>query len=76
MNKEQIEAQAKEIMETFAKALEKVEKKSKEVFHVERTITERVEGEGRLCEGFKERMLANAPRKNDDCIIAEKGAWK
>ena len=76
MNKEHIEKQAKDILEKFARALEKVEKESEEEFHVERDVFEREENQGETCEGFKEHMLANAPKKNNDFIIAEKGGWK
>lgn len=76
MNKEHIEKQAKDILEKFVKALEKVEKESKEEFHVEREIFEREENNGESCENFKENILANAPKKNDDFIIAERGGWK
>ena len=78
MDKEQIEKQAKELLETFAKALEKVEKDSKEdiSFQVQREISEREENEGKTDDEFKKLMLANAPKKNDDFIIAEKGGWK
>ena len=76
MDKEAIEKQAKDLLETFAKALEKVEKESKEEFYVKREISEREENSGEDCKGFKELMLANAPKKNNDFIIAEKGGWK
>jgi predicted Asp-tRNA(Asn)/Glu-tRNA(Gln) amidotransferase subunit C len=75
MDKEKIQKQAKEILETFAQALEKVEKESHS-HEVIRKDSERKEHNGKVWEGFKDRMLANAPRKNNDFIIAEKGEWK
>ncbi|MEN9626262.1 MAG: hypothetical protein RL557_590 [archaeon] len=76
MDREQIEKQAKALLQTFAKALEKVEKESQEESHIEREINEREEGNGENTPEFKNLLLANAPKKNDDFIIAEKGAWK
>lgn len=75
MNKSKIEKEAKEILDSFAKALEKVKTKDED-FYVERDLSEREEGFGDSCEGFKSKLLGNAPDKNDDFIVAEKGAWK
>jgi len=77
MDREKIEKQAKELLDKFAKALEKVEKETKEEFYVERDEFERKEGEGKNSDDkFKERILENAPAHDDDFIIAEKGSWK
>ena len=80
IDKFQVEKEAKHILDKFAKALEKVEKEDEEHdlnFYVERGEFERIEGEGEKCdEGFKQRILNNAPNKDDDFIIAEKGSWK
>ncbi len=73
MDKTEIKKQAKEILDKFAKALEKV--KTEDNFYVERDETEREEIDIK-CEDFKEQLLDNAPRKNKDFIIAEKGSWK
>lgn len=76
MDKNQIKKQAKQILDKFAKALEKV-KSSSEDFYVDREKFEREEGEGKECEkGFKKRFLENAPQHNEDFIIAERGKWK
>jgi len=78
MDKSQIKKQAKGILDTFAKALEKVKTSGGEDFYVDREEFERVEGEGvrEDNEGFKKDFLKNAPHKDDDFIIAEKGSWK
>ena len=74
MNNPKVEKEAKEILDKFAKALEKVKTKD-ENFYIERDEFERNEGSN-SCNGFKSKLLGNAPEKDDDFIIAEKGAWK
>jgi len=71
---EGVKKQAKEILGKFAKALEKV--KTEEDFYVDREEFEREEGKGEKCENFKEELLKNAPKKDKDFVIAEKGSWK
>lgn len=77
MDKQQIEKQAKEILEKFARALERVEKESTQDYQIKREPAEREEKKTtQTSVGFKESMLENAPKKNKDFIIAEKGNWK
>ena len=79
LDKEQIQKQAKQILDKFAFALEKVEKDITEESYVDRDEFERVEGKGIAgCEdnNFKQKFLKNAPQHDDDFIIAEKGSWK
>jgi len=78
INKELIEKQAKEILDKFANALEKVEKEKGEIeSYVDREEFERTEKEGNCSiDGFKKRFLDNAPNHDDDFVIAEKGSWK
>ena len=79
MDLARIEKEAKELLDKFAKALEKVEKESKseEVSFVDREEVERKEKEGRNYDsGFRKKILDNAPAKDDDFIIAERGSWK
>ena len=45
-------------------------------FYVNRDEFEREERKGQKCEDFKEELLKNAPKKDKDFIIAEKGSWK
>lgn len=78
INKQEIEREAKEILDKFAKALEKVEKEHDVEEGVDRDEYERLESEKytSLDDGFKKRILENAPAKNEDFIIAERGSWK
>ena len=74
--KEDIKREAKQIMDSFAKKLDKIpEGKLKEPI-IEREKGEREEGEGKGCGINREIMFSNAPSKNDDFIVAEKGGWK
>ncbi len=70
--KEEIKQQAKKIVDDFSKKLGKVAKIPEPV--IERDEGERAEGNGRV-EIDKKIMFENAPEKNDDFIIAEKGKW-
>jgi len=73
--KGEIEKQAKNILDSFARELEKIPQ-LKESF-VERKEFERNETakEEKTDDDFRKIMLENAPDKNSDCIIAEKGDW-
>lgn len=71
----EIEKQAKEILSKFAKSLEKIDKDVEETY-VDREDFERKEREGEICENFKRKLLDNAPKKDDDFILVEKGSWK
>ena len=74
--KEEIKKEAKRIMDSFHKALSKVEKKVSEA-RVEREECERVEGEGEeASKEFREIMLKNAPETDNGFIKAEKGEWR
>lgn len=73
MDQDKIKIEAKKILDKFAKALEKV--KTKENFYVDRDEFEREEN-GVKCEDFKASLLDNAPKKDSDFVIAEKGEWK
>ena len=75
MDREKIQKEAKEILDKFARALDKV-KISDENVGVDRNEFERVEGDGDDCVGFKENILENAPESDDDFILVEKGDWK
>ena len=70
--KEEIKKQAKCIINNFSKKLSKVGKIQEPV--VEREKGEREEGM-RCNEIDREIMFENAPAKNKDFIIAEKGEW-
>ncbi|MFH1359296.1 MAG: hypothetical protein ABIH37_05390 [archaeon] len=74
VDKKEIQKEAKAIIDKFAKALEKVKTEDLD-FHVNRDDFERVEGKSEKCD-FKKQLLENAPKKNDDFVVAEKGSWK
>ena len=63
---------AKKIMDLFMKELSRV--KSKEDFSIVRNKQTR-QGKPKINKKFKERILENAPLKDDDFIIAEKKHW-
>jgi len=73
IQKDKIKKEAREILNKFGKALEKVppvkKKESKEESW--RKQEEGSEGD----EVFRKMMLKNAPNKDDNCIIAEKAKW-
>lgn len=71
--KEQIKAQAKKILENFARALEKVKITEAKV---ERQEDRRQELIGKNPDPeFRAVMFKNAPNTKDDCIEAERGSW-
>lgn len=73
MDIESIKKQAKEVMDNFASALEKVKV---EETRVEREEDRRKEGEGKESDSdFRKIMFENAPKKSGECIEAEKGGW-
>lgn len=79
MDRKKVEEEARKILEKFAKALEKVEKEKVDENNIEfcnvREKFEREEKESEKCD-FKISLLENAPKKNKDFVLAEKGAWK
>lgn len=72
--KEEIKKEAKKIMDSFSKKLDKVGK-IEETF-IERGECERNEGKEKPLEIDREIFFENAPNKNKDFIVAEKGGWK
>ena len=74
--KEEIREKIKAILEDFSKQLSSVENEAGESL-IERGEFERPEGSVKPDESFsREIMFKNAPEKNEDFIIAEKGEWK
>ena len=75
MNQSQIAKEAKQILDNFAKELEKIslkqkkQKKSLGGFREEQPIQSSEDKD------FKKRMFANAPDKDDNFILAEKKKW-
>ena len=74
MNKEKIKEEAKQIMDDFMKALDKV-KEMPDSFGTERTQNTREVSESEYGDEFKKKVLKNAPENSDDCILAEKKRW-
>ena len=69
-----VRKQAKGILDSFSKALGKVKNRKKEIKKEAGGC--RKEEEGRTGDAdFRERMFANAPSKEGDCIAAEKKTW-
>jgi len=76
VDKDKVEKQAKQILDKFARALEKVEKECKNIdSSVDREKFEREEGNGEEC-NFKKKLLDNAPEKSEDFVVVERGGWK
>ena len=81
--KERVEIlrQAKTIMDNFSNALASVEKQTKETL-VEQGDGYREEAEEKSGENsgesesdFRELFFKNVPKKEKDCVVAEKGEW-
>jgi Asp-tRNA(Asn)/Glu-tRNA(Gln) amidotransferase C subunit len=73
--KEDIKKESKKIMDSFSRKLEKVSDKISEPV-IERDECERKEGGEKKSEIDRKIMFENAPDKNDDFIMAEKGGWE
>ncbi len=72
--KAKIQKEAKQILENFAKSLEKVKFKESKV--KEQLGGFREEQEGKEADpDFRKRFFDNAPQKDGDFIIAEKKKW-
>ena len=74
LDQEKIKRQAKAVMDDFIKALDKVGEISGEV-GIERDEMTRVAKPNKPDSDFRERMLKNAPKKDDGQILAEKKRW-
>jgi Asp-tRNA(Asn)/Glu-tRNA(Gln) amidotransferase C subunit len=72
--KEEIRREAKEILDRFSGALEKVDVKGKDLKVSEEGFRE--EGSGEVGDKeFREKMFENAPSKEGDFILGEKKKW-
>ncbi|MBD3259215.1 hypothetical protein GF371_01130 [Candidatus Woesearchaeota archaeon] len=75
-DKEQVRKDAKKIIDKFMQALEKVKTEEILKFGAERKECMRKPGDSKYRDtDFKERMLDNAPKKEDDQIVAKKKKW-
>lgn len=72
--KEAIRKQARGILDKFAKTLEGLPSPKKIDVSKGESTREEIEG-SRRDDDFRSRVFANAPNKNDNSIIAEKGSW-
>lgn len=68
-----IEADVERILARFAKELEAVE--IEDGFFVERDRNTRVPKARDAPDGFRDRMLANAPKSDGERLYAEKRSW-
>ena len=74
-DKNAITAQAKKIMDSFVATLEKAGETASD-FEVKREINIRdASAKLEINDDFRERMLENAPKKNEGFILAEKKKW-
>jgi hypothetical protein len=82
MDEKKIKESTKQILDKFAKSLEKIKDSDESGFYLERDYFERNEkktekkAEKSKDPDFKKRILDNAQDKNEDFIITEKGDWK
>ena len=74
MEEENIKKQAKEIMDEFMKALEKLPENPGE-FGSERTESLREGKAKKPGKEFRKRMLQNAPKSKDDYLVMQKKKW-
>ncbi len=73
---EKIKEEARQILEKFSKAIEKVENEVKDAKGVQREIQTRKETKANSDKEFRKLFFKNAESKEGDFIIAEKGSWK
>ena len=71
--KEELKAEAKQILDNFAKTLAGI----KVGINSKKTNSEgyREKSSLKIDSGFRKKMFANAPKTNDNYIIAEKKQW-
>jgi hypothetical protein len=73
-DKEDVKKQVDSILDSFSKKLSSLKEKVDESF-IERDEFERTESDKKSCEISREIMFENAPDKNKDFILGEKGKW-
>jgi hypothetical protein len=73
--KEDIKHQVLVLLEDFSKKFQsiKISVRDEDIENIGDLRCEGIQNPG--CADFKRLMLANAPKKNEDCIIAEKKSW-
>jgi hypothetical protein len=75
-DQEELKLEAKRVMDSFSKSLEKVEKELTEDFCVKRENQSREETRAHSKKDFRDVFFENAHSKVGDMIKAEKGKWK
>ena len=79
MDKEETKKQAKKIIDSFVRELEKVNveesRVEREEDRREEAVLSQKKSKDSESEEFREIMFENAPKKSGDCIEAEKGGW-
>ncbi len=71
-----IQAQAQEILNTFSKTLESVKISKTKDTNPAHSSGFREEGKGKSAsDEFRQQMFKNAPKHNNESIIAEKKEW-
>ncbi len=72
---DKVRVEARTILDKFGKQLENI-KISPHLIKKSSETGVRDEKNGESCDSnFKTIMFKNAPKKDDECIILEKGAW-
>ena len=75
--KKEIEKQAEQILDNFSEQLSKIKKDINESIPEKGAgHREETRANEKCDEDFRKIMFENAPQKNDDFILAEKGGWK
>ncbi|MCK4669599.1 MAG: hypothetical protein KAT43_00225 [Nanoarchaeota archaeon] len=76
LDPEKIRKQAKKIMDEFISALDKCPEAKKLSYGARRDKNQRKAGKSRYEKtDFQEKILDNAPKVDDDQIVAEKKKW-
>ncbi len=64
-----------ELLEEFSEKLAEVEEEEETWTTVEREEPLRPDGEPEVDEEFREKMLKNAPKRDDGYVVAERAHW-
>ena len=75
IDREKIKEQAKKIMDEFVSALEKAEQVKEEFGIIRKEIIRTPREDKYKGSDFKQRILKNAPKVEDEQIVAEKKKW-
>ena len=73
--KEEIKKEAKRIMDSFSKALEKIDYQEISIDILRKEQIRQETQASKPNPDFRKSILKNAPNKDEDSIIAEKGSW-